>query len=556
MDSGGGMELVIATAEHPAFDDGLLIAGSQVPQIVVQNKHVRCVDLIGNPQVELIDLRACTTPIHLTVRGSARVHTVLLPQTGVPAVIHWDFGTGAEPLSIHGLLGQFDSCQDDGRTTRILSGPKPFRTALVVPDGALKVPTADAELFVCLSCNLPDAKAPFREIRSLRAAVLNGVDLPEDVEILAEQLQSLTIVAAAKLTTLTLSAPVEVLDIAACPKIAAIIASGTRLRVEGGLADEIRVQGAWATGQFSNTTSRLGLSLIDHLMAFGCRYIQPNRLPLENATNPIGVLPHPDCLFDPKWRALLIGFVHQTSNSTSILPALKLLDLLMHTGLSAEETWVARNRLYANLARPKAGALGEFPWLWATPSDLASEVYEADLVLWIRCRPRSESAKAFDLPRQTFRRTLQIAAVLRMARKLNGTDRAELVAVASASVEGIANRRTAISGQEESAEQMGQSIARIVEALVLLRDDPAVQTTLGQLPALIIRLMPSVSQLAPLSALALLGLLKAKVALLERARSLARNETALAAQFHAAALLPPKTNLLSNIQPTEIAFAV
>lgn len=549
------MDIANVTAEQSSSDDGVLISRSSARQIVVEDRQLCCVDLIDNLQLEVIDLRACMTPLHLTVRGCPKVQNVLLPEAGTPAVVHWDFGAGAAPVHICGLLGKFDSCQDDGRTTRILSGAVPFPTALLVPEGWDAPPSYEVALLVCLAPHWPKGEDVFGPASPIRAAVVNGAELPEDLAVAAMSLQSLTIVGAARLTSISLAAPLEMLEIVGCPQIAQISASGERLRVAGGQANEIRVQGAWASGQFTDTASRLGVSLIDHLMATGCRHIQPDHLLLGNATNPIGVLPHPDCLGDPKWRALLIGFVERTSNCTSILPAMKLLALLMRTGLAADEAWAARNRLYANLGRPRR-ADDEFPWLWQSPRDLAAEVYEADLELWIACRETSDAARGFALAQQNLRRTFQMAAVLRVARQVAGVVLGELIAMVAASVEGIVIGRTWINGNEESAVQMSQSIARMVEALVLLREHEAAQTALGHLPELIVRLMRPASQLAPLSALASLGMSQAQVALMARSRTLARSNSALAAQFHSAALQPAKTQLLAHIRTKEIALAV
>lgn len=553
------MNIQTEAADRAALAEGVFIIGRLERRIVCQDKTLRCVDLIDNPELEEIDLKACKTPLHLTVRGCPKLARVFLPEAGAPAVIHWDFGAGSDPVVIHGMLGQFDSCQDDTTTTRVVSEAAPFTCTLLLPEAADRPNFSheiDAELFICLSENLPDGLALFGPDSSLRLAVLNGVDLPTDVVIGANRLHSLTLVGATKITSVSVAVPLGLLEIESCPKITRIAASGGRLRVAGGHADEIRVEGAWASGQFTDTSSRLGLSLIDHLSATGCRHIQPDHLMLENATHPLGVLPDPDCLHDPKWRSLLLGFVHHTSNSTSILPALKLLSLLMQSGLTAEETWIARNRLYANLGRSASAMRGEFPWIWQTPRDLAAEVYEVDLALWMDCLEQSPSARSFNLREQALRRTIQMASMLRVARRKEGLVQAELVTTVKASIEGIVIGRTWINGNEESATQMSQSIARMVEALVLLREHEAARTALGHLPDLILRLMHPASQLAPLSALASLGLVQAKVELMARSRSLARSNAGLAAQFHAAALQPAKTQLLSQIQTKEIALAV
>ena len=293
--------------------------------------------------------------------------------------------------------------------------------------------------------------------------------------------------------------------------------------------------------------------MVKHLAADRCRHIRPDHLSLENATNPLAVLPDPDCIWDPKWRGLMLDFVMHTANSASILPALKLARALYDTGLPAVDAWHARTCLYANLGQAKPARRDAIDWVWHTPRDLAAEVYEADLVLGLACWG-GDIAEHLGLMQKNMDRTIQMAAVLRLARGATLEMRDLLLAAVRKSVDAIIIGATWINGNEERPQQMAQSMALMLEALVMLRSHGDAMAILARLPDLVTRLMRPVNQLAPLVALAALGLPQARTALMSRARAEAEDDPALAAQFHAAALQPAKAALLSHIQIEEISF--
>jgi hypothetical protein len=102
--------------------------------------------------------------------------------------------------------------------------------------------------------------------------------------------------------------------------------------------------------------------------------------------------------------------------------------------------------------------------------------------------------------------------------------------------------------REEPLEHTLVGIARLIEGLLPLRTLPTVASIFWGLPEFLEKTLPASSRLSPLTVLNQMGLSSAGAQLLAQARGLLKDDPDLAAKFHAAALQPPRTDLLAAIQ--------
>lgn len=542
------MKAFISEMKAQIVGDGAFVSVDAITHLAVDDPRLRCLDLVNSPTLESLDLSACQSPAHLTVRGCPNLSYVRLPAGGEGACIHWDFGTGGVSVHIEGSIALFDCCHDDGRTAKADPLGEPYVDG-VVRTGIMNAAQSQefrehAELLVSFETGLVDPHALQQCHPQLRALHLLGSVLPQTIDLHGPNLEFVAIADSRDLTRIIASVSVARLSLLRCSLVSHIVNSGDWLRVEGGRAPELKLEGAWNHAHFVRTASKLVSGPIEDVTAHGCPHIRPELVSLANASNPLAFLPNEDCIRDPQWRSLIIGWIERTTNRATILPALKLTGVLIETGFAPEAGWQLRCKLAHNTARKAFKARCQELWSWDTPEDLAFETYTEDLTLWLRCRS-APGVPDFDAKLQTARGAMQIATLVRQARSTDRLAQRLCLEAAYQAMEHIGSRDTC----EATDGQITIAIKRTIETLVPARALPEAPAVLARLPRFIRTVAADDLCLEALSALAALGLSAANVELVRRSRELAAEKADLAARFHAAAFAPRKADILTHIAP-------
>lgn len=541
------MKACISELKAQIVGDGAFISVDAITHLAVDDPRLRCLDLVNSPTLETLDLSGCPAPAHLTVRGCPNLSYVRLPARGEGACIHWDFGTGGVSVHIEGSIALFDCCHDDGRTAKADATGAPYMGAIVrtaMVGDAQGQPREQVELVVSFETGPVDPVVLQQRHPQLRALHLLGSVLPQTIDLHGPNLEFVAIADSRDLTRLVASVSLARLALLRCSRVSHIVNSGDWLRVEGGRAPELKLEGAWNHAHFVRTTSKLVSGPIEDVTAHGCPHIRPELVSLANASNPLAFLPNEDCIRDPQWRSLIIGWIERTTNRATILPALKLTGVLIETGLAREAGWQLRCKLAQNTARKAFKARCQELWSWDTPEDLAFETYTEDLALWLRCRSAPDVPE-FDAKLRTARGAMQIATLVRQARSTDRLAQRLCLEAAGQAMEHVGSRDTC----EATDGQITIAIKRTIETLVPARALPEAPAVLARLPRFIRTVAPDDLCLEALSGLAALGLSAANVELVRRARELATENADLAAKFHAAAFAPRKADILIHIAP-------
>lgn len=535
-----------------AVGDGAFVRAGHISDLVIDEADLRCIDLVHGPNLRSVDLRACRQPVHLTVSGCPNLERVWLPSSGEGACVHWDFGEGGKTVTIEGSIELFDCSFGNKRSAHAQASKLPYSSARIylgeIAEELLRA-CCEAELVISSATTAVDAGELQKLNPKVRALHLIGGDLPSTCELFAPNLECVTIVDSRELDELVASTSVERLTLVRCSRVSRIVNVGHLLRVEGCRTPELKLEGAWNRAHFVQTTSRLVSGPIEEISSHGCPHIHPEIVSLANASNPLAFLPSEDCIHDPKWRALLIGWISRTTSRATILPALKLISALIESGLPPDAGWELRSKLAANTARKAFKARCQDSWSWDATEDLAFETYTEDLSLWLRCRDASGASDHRE-KLCSARGAMQISALVRQARSSDGEARDHCLQAALHAIERIRSR-----GNFEGTDgQITVAIKRIVEALVPARAQPQARAILVSLPRFVAIIASDVVSLEVLSKLAALGLRSANVELIRRARSLAAEQSDLAAHFHAAAFAPRVSTILADVSP-EVSHA-
>lgn len=532
----------------PDDRDGIFVMHNAARHLRADGDRLRCVDLIDNPHLETLDLSACANPVHLTVRGCPKLATVLLPDAPHGAVLHWEFGDTGSPVQIFGALASFDSCQPDGHTCQIKTdGPTYGRSLLVPPGAAPCAPTEDTDLFVLLTP--PDeSPQPVPIVTSdLRAVHLHGLTSTDELDLNGPALTLAQIVNLPSLRHLKAGPEMSALSVDRCPKLCTLTASGSVLRIHRSGGSEMDLTGVWDHARFVAVNARLKGGLIGATQAHNCRHIFSDAASLSNATAPLAALPSPDAIHDPYWRTTLHRWVNTTAAPSSVLPALKILHALLDTEGDADELWGMRRDLHQRHAKLSYLGPGRSA-LWKAPRDLAFETQQADFALWRACASQGVDDPAYQAALETLPCVLPMAVLARAARSASSEqDQQALLACLSASMGNMPTGSDIPTKRQEPHQHTLVGVARLIEGLLPLRSHPTVASIFWDLPEFLEKTLPASSRLSPLTVLNQMGLSSAGAQLLAQARDLLKDNPDLAARFHAAALQPPRTDLLAAI---------
>lgn len=541
-------------------DNGVCIVRSSASRLVIASSGVRCADFINNHRLRHVDLRQCAAPFHLTVRGCPALAEVLLPAGGPGAHIHWDFGEGGVTVAVRGSVEQFDSCQDDGLTSLIRAFGRPFDGVLVVPPRAASLPDWELlhdrlqpEGFVSLGGGDAATLDLLRRVDTLRS-VFVGAWGGEAIDIHAPAPEQAFITRSPRLAALHCKAGLKLLRIDGCPRLADIHASGKVLRLSDVAGPYLDIRGGWDHARFTGVMARLISGTIAQVEAFRCLHILPDRVVLDNATDPLGFLPAPEAINDPYWKDLLLGWVTTTTSVASALAGLKVLLALVESGYSPTKGWRARRSLYMNIRRA-AGRRPLGSWCWPVREDLEFETYRADLALFEAVRSRGGKTHRFVEKLDQMRRAMPIAVLLRQARDAPASYRdyylltvRNVISALSADPLNTPHRR------DGSAANM-RGMAQLIEAFVVMRQETLVKESLQLFPEAILRLLEPERLVGPLVALANLGLASARTTMLKTSKRLVHRKPDIAAALHAAALQPPRATLLAHISRKDLSHA-
>lgn len=528
--------------------DGVFVIRNGARTLQAADTDLRCVDLIDNPYLETLDLSACATPVHLTVRGCPKLATVLLPDAPEGAVLHWEFREADSPVKVFGALASFDSCQPDGHTCQIQANGVPYDRSLLVPAGAPQPTLADETALVILLGTAEGGlqSAPLVTPK-LRAVHLHSVGTADELDLNGPALTQAQIVNLPALKHLKAGPEMAALSVAGCPDLCTLTASGSVLRIHRSGTDEMDLMGVWDHAHFVAVNARLKSGLIGSTQAYNCRHIFSDAASLSNATAPLAALPTPEAIHDPYWRTTLHRWVNTTHAPSAVLSALKILHALLDTGGAADELWTMRRHLHQRHAKLSHLGTGRAA-LWKAPRDLALETQQADFALWRACAAQGVEDPAYQAALANLPWVLPMAVLARAARTASSEqERQTLLAHIAASM-GKMPTGSDPEKRQESHDQTLVGVARLIEGLLPLRTDPAVAVIFWDLPAFLEKTLSAPARLSPLVALNQMGLTSAGAQLLAQARGLLKDNPDLAAKFYAAALQPPRTDLLAAIQ--------
>lgn len=536
------------TLTAPNDRDGIFVIRSAACHLRADDSRLRCIDLIENPHLETLDLSACATPVHLTVRGCPKLATVLLPDAPEGAVLHWEFGETDSVVQIIGALASFDSCQPDGHTCQIKAVGAMYARSVLVPSGAtLSTPKDDTALFVLLGKpNDPVEPAPI-VTPELRAVHLHGFPDAVELDLNGKSLIHAQIVNLPTLEHLKAGPEMSALSVTGCRALRTVTSSGSVLRIHHSSGEELDLTGVWDHAHFVGVNARLTNCLIGSTQAHRCRHIFSDVASLTNATAPLAALPTPEAIHDPYWRTTLHRWVGTTVSPSAVLPALKILLALLETGGEPKLIWKMRRDLHkrhSKLAYLGKGSVA----VWSIPEDLAFETQEADFALWRACVMHGAQDASYQEALENLPWMLPISVVARGARRAGSEEEhATCMWALNASLAKLPERTESSSKRQEPTRNTLVGVARLIESLLPMRANPAVVSILADLPRLLEKTLPPAARLAPLTALSQMGLAGAAASLLAQARDLLTDDPALAAKFHAAALQPQRSDLLAGI---------
>lgn len=528
--------------------DGIFVMQSAARHLRADDGRLRCVDLIDNPHLEMLDLSACATPVHLTVRGCPKLATVSLPESPEGAVLHWEFGETDSPVQIFGDLASFDSCQPDGHTCQIKADGAMYARSVVVPSGAtLSTPTDDTALFVLLGRPDDPVKSVPIVTSGLRAVHLHGLLEAVDLDLNGPALTQAQIVNLPALEHLKAGPEMSALSVSRCQALRTITSSGSALRIHHSGGDELDLTGVWGHAHFVAVNARLKTGLIGSTQAHNCRHIFSDAASLTNATAPLAALPTPEAIHDPYWRTTLHRWVATTVAPSAVMPALKILLALLETGDAPDMIWTMRcdlHKRHAKLAHLGKGSAA----LWKIPRDLAFETQEVDFALWRASIERGAQDATYQEALKHLPWILPMSVLARGARRAGSEEeRAACLAALTASLTNLPKGAEISSKRQEPPSNTLVGVARLIEGLLPMRTYPAVMSIFADLPGLLEKTLSPAARLSPLTALNQMGLAGAGASLLAQARDLVADDPDLATRFHAAALQPPRSDLLAGI---------
>jgi hypothetical protein len=414
---------------------------------VVDTPGLRALDLIGCPELQILDLRALQASVHLTVRGCPRLEWIGLPSEGA-AHVHLDAGEAPRgTLRIEGGVEQFDACWEEAgqllrrvprRITpwgRVLFGgdwvelwagppvPEKGNRGLVILVGVPPTEPGGSEL-VLGAGSLPQCDLVIHQpAEGVRTIDWQGGALGE-----------FGIEGATGLATVKTSAPVRHLWVSNCPVLRHI----TSLREP---INSVSVAGCCAApkdrtdlshGQAHDAGRARSFLAVDapcqevsllHSACARLRVFWPCELRISQCTKlrrvrldpgstvelegtlPDGVI---DCLTEASRRCVvdegLIGRLKGsalrgeprawkrfsqacllTHTPRSRVAALQALCSFLHSDLSRSEVWRLRCQMYRS-QREARGLRTEADWTWDFPADLLADGYIADFRIWAGCK--------------------------------------------------------------------------------------------------------------------------------------------------------------------------
>lgn len=240
-------------------------------------------------------------------------------------------------------------------------------------------------------------------------------------------------------------------------------------------------------------------------------------------------------------------WVATTASPSAVLPALKILLVLLETGDEPDIVWAMRrdlHRRHAKLAHLGKGKAA----VWSIPQDLAFETQETDFGLWRATIGRGAQDSTYQEALEHLPWILPMSVLARGARRAGSEEeRTTCLQALTASLANLPESFETFSKRHEPLSNTLVGIARLIEGLLPLRTHPAVMQIFVDLPTLLEKTLAPASRLSPLTALNQMGLTGAAASLLAQARDLLAEDPDLAAKFHAAALQPPRSDLLAGI---------
>lgn len=98
---------------------GAFLIGHPAETLTLCDAGLRCLDLVDCAALTSLNLTACRSDLHLTVRGCPNLKTVHVPSRGsAGATIHWDFDESMPEVWLQGRVLSLDACWAGGQFAR------------------------------------------------------------------------------------------------------------------------------------------------------------------------------------------------------------------------------------------------------------------------------------------------------------------------------------------------------------------------------------------------------------------------------------------------------
>lgn len=412
--------------QPPSQDIHLNVPSALIrPQCVEARIHgpdLIAIDVIGSVELELLDLSLCAPGMVVAVRDCPNLRMIYVPEFGVGATFHVDFGERAPRLEIRGAVSDFDACWFNAEhgASRQLNTPSgrerrgPLTNAWLgdvasVPD--------DAELVMIVD---PVCSAGVVSPIGAMELVVSDTSGVSTVRLATPHGNAACrLFACPDVVRLEVTSSMRRVRVARCPRLSQVVGGGATLSITSGACDVpvLDASGAWDRVRLAYSPTRALLCDLAENVRIGLcpnltrvRALAGTQIVFWGATFPqveggasIEIEPLSERMLDDaletgqaELREAVVGWCERPAKPKRALRAIQLLAAALRAGHDPVRVWEARCNL-ANRARgPRRFQRSvDEAWTWCFPDDLGDRGWNADLAIWRACHEHSAAAAAF-----------------------------------------------------------------------------------------------------------------------------------------------------------------
>lgn len=543
---------------------GMTVRGVTHDIFKVLNRETKFIDIIDAPELTLLDISRVTDAVHLTLRDCPKLQKILLPKAKHGSVLHLDLGRFDGTVHIAGAVRHIDFCSQK-RAPFTFTNEEPLQSMLIAaqlnPDAFTHI---DMMAHDCLALlgnahKAHDVTNALFMVKHVRALHLDGLSLSR-VEVASPKLSQLSCVSLPLLKEISTTADLSRVEITDCKNLAQLTASGKTLRIKKSCSEHLNIHGFWESAVFEDVTGSVCEEFAKQIDARRCLRIQPDQFVLNNATDPLRLLPRPEAINDEAWQVALMRCVAATTQRQAVLPALKVLIALVKAGVAAKHVNAHRLALHRNqqphiraVAAPRVhtfmvtGKWNDTDFVWSWPdTDLEVETYIADLELLAELHDAGEDLSHILDGMLPLLRLEQVSAILKFLATHQEAKFADHLIKQCHRIFGR-NPRKILECRQGSTKARFPMFRAILDAGYSLRLHERTEFAFtGMADFISANLSPDLA-FSPLRGLMHLGVDRARAVLDNQARTLQAQGHPMAGVYRAASLEPVKSDLLAAI---------